>query len=228
MKTIAALFDCDGTLYSAQFGRGLMACAKSRGRKIATGAYYASVFFPYLLGKFGLIKPEKGHRPLISNMAKLIRGLNKQEADKEFDWIIQNYLLPTQRMDIVTRLHDHQAQGHATVLVSGVLAPALARIAAFFDATGFVGTQVEIHNSQFTGRIIPPVITGEDKERYTCQFFSSRKIDVDWNASYAYADSITDIGLFEMVGNPIAVYPDPNLQIHAQEAGWEIIENGKA
>ena len=162
MKKTAALFDCDGTLYAAQFGRGLMAYAKNHGRKGAVRAYYASIFFPYILGKFGLLKPEKSHRPLISHMAKLIQGLSKKEADKEFDWILQNYLLPTQRTDVISRLHDHQTQGHAVVLVSGVLAPALARIAQFFGASGFVGTHVEVRNSQYTGRIIPPVITGED------------------------------------------------------------------
>jgi HAD superfamily hydrolase (TIGR01490 family) len=181
-----------------------------------------------MLGKLGLLGKEKSHHPLILHMPKLIRGLSEREAEKEFDWILQNYLLATQRKDVVTRLRDHQTQDHMIVLISGILAPALARIAQFFSATGFVGTRVEVHNGRYTGHIIPPVITGDDKERFTRKFFSSRDIEVDWKASYAYADSITDRGLLEMVGNPIAVYPDPELQTYAQANQWEIFGAIKA
>jgi len=228
MTKTAALFDCDGTLYSAQFGRGLLAYATTHKRKMAAWAYYASVFFPYVLSKFGFLEKEKSHRPLIFHMPKLIRGLSEGEAAKEFDWILQNYLLPTQQRDVIARLRNHQAQGHLVVLVSGVLAPALARIAQYFGAAGCVGTHVEVQNDQYTGRIIPPVITGYDKERYTCKLFSDRNIEVDWDASYAYADSITDIGLFEMVGHPVAVYPDSELQIYAQANHWEVLGTTKS
>jgi HAD superfamily hydrolase (TIGR01490 family) len=227
MKIVAALFDCDGTLFTAQFGRGLLGYANDHGRKGAAWSYYASIFFPYMLGKFGLLGKEKSHRPLILHMPKLIRGLSEREAEKEFDWILQNYLLPTQRKDVVTRLRDHQAQDYMIVLISGILAPALARIAQIFGATGFVGTRVEVHNGQYTGHIIPPVITGGDKECFTRKFFSSRDIEVDWEASYAYADSMTDKGLLEMVGNPVAVYPDSKLQAYAQANHWEVLGTPK-
>jgi phosphoserine phosphatase len=53
-------------------------------------------------------------------------------------------------------------------------------------------------------------------------------LDVDWDASYAYADSITDQRLFDLVGNPVAVYPDAKLQRLAQVKGWEVLGTPKA
>ena len=42
-------------------------------------------------------------------------------------------------------------------------------------------------------------------------------------ASAAYADSYSDLGLFELVGRPVAVYPDRRLRRLAQARGWEVI-----
>jgi HAD superfamily hydrolase (TIGR01490 family) len=227
MKSIAALFDCDGTLYSAQFGRGMMKYTSEHGRKRTVQTYYASILIPYLLRKLKLIHEEKLLRPVIARLAWFLQGLSEEEGKTVFDWVTHEYLLPTQRQDILARLHQHQAQGHAVVLVSGAFQPALAQLAQAFGATGFVGTKIEIQNGQYTGRIIPPVITGSDKEHYVREFFSSRNMDIDWGASYAYADSITDISLLKMVGHPVAVYPDTKLHSHAQAQNWEMIGTPK-
>ena len=88
---------------------------------------------------------------------------------------------------------------------------------------GRIGTKIEFKNGRYTGRIIPPVITGADKDRYAREYFSSKGIDVDWDASYAYADSFTDTGLLNMVGHPVAVHPDAKLYSLAQTRNWEII-----
>jgi len=227
-KTVAALFDCDGTLYTAQLGRGLLKYASEHGRKGDVRAYYATVLLPYTLGKLGLTKNEMHLRPVIAQLARLVRGLSELEGEVVFEWVTNEYLLPTQRPDVITRLHEHQAQGHVVVLVSGALVPALTQLAQVWNVSGYVGTQLEILNGQYTGRIIPPVMTGCDKYEFTHEFFSSRGLDVDWDASYAYADSITDQGLFELVGHPVAVYPDSKLHDYALEQGWEMIGTIKA
>ncbi|MEK7310504.1 MAG: hypothetical protein AAB382_00915 [Chloroflexota bacterium] len=48
-------------------------------------------------------------------------------------------------------------------------------------------------------------------------------MDIDLTASYAYADSYSDLGLFEMVGHPVAVYPDKKLADLAREKGWRVV-----
>ena len=47
--------------------------------------------------------------------------------------------------------------------------------------------------------------------------------DIDWQESFAYGDSRSDITLLEMVGRPVAVYPDKVLKARALERGWDII-----
>jgi HAD superfamily hydrolase (TIGR01490 family) len=225
---IAALFDCDGTLYSAQFGRGLMKYTAEHGRKGTVRAYYAALLAPYLLRKLKLISQETFLRPIIARLAWMIKGWDDQQSRAGFEWVVHKYLLPTQRPEVIARLRDHQAQGHTVVLISAMLLPALELLGKHFSVAGVIGTQVIVQAGRYTGRIIPPVITGHDKGRCTREFFSSHGMDVDWNASYAYADSITDQGLLSLVGHPIAVYPDVKLYAMGQSKNWEIIGSPKS
>jgi putative phosphoserine phosphatase / 1-acylglycerol-3-phosphate O-acyltransferase len=227
MKTIAALFDCDGTLYSAQYGRGLMKYASARGRKGAVRMYYASLVPLLALRKMKWIAVESFHRPLTSRMSWMIKGMSENEFRALSECMFKEYLLTTERKEVIARLRDHQAKGHVVLLVSAQLTPSLEILGNLYKVNGVVGTQVEVKNGCYTGRIVPPVITGADKDRYTRQFFSSHHMDVDWDASYAYADSITDAGLLNMVGHPVAVHPDARLYEMAQSRKWEMIGDRK-
>jgi HAD superfamily hydrolase (TIGR01490 family) len=217
------LFDCDGTLYSAQYGRGLMKYAAQRGKKSAVRMYYASLLPLLAMRKFKLIPTEQFHRPLTSRMPWMIKGMSEQEFRDLADCMFKEYLLPTERTEVIARLRDHQARGHAVLLVSAQLYPSLVMLGDHYNATGVVGTKAEMKDGRYTGRIMPPVITGADKDRYAREYFSSAGLDVDWDASFAYADSITDTGLLGMVGHPVAVYPDAKLFTLAQSRNWEII-----
>jgi phosphoserine phosphatase len=55
------------------------------------------------------------------------------------------------------------------------------------------------------------------------EYISEASIQVDLNQSYAYGDMIWDKPVLEMVGNPVAVYPDAKLRAHAHEQGWRVI-----
>ncbi len=47
------------------------------------------------------------------------------------------------------------------------------------------------------------------------------KEGIDLANSYAYSDSITDLPMLELVGNPVAVNPDRELTRIAREREWE-------
>ena len=227
MKTIAALFDCDGTLYSAQYGRGLMKYASERGKRWAVRRYYMSLLPLFALRKYKLIPEERFHRPLTSRMSWMVKGMSEEEFHDLSECMFKEYLLTTERTHVVARLRDHQSRGHVVLLVSAQLSPSLEILARHYNADGFVGTKIESKNGRYTGRIIPPVITGSDKDRYAREHFLSRGLDVDWDASYAYADSITDTGLLGMAGHPVAVHPDAKLFALAQSKNWEMIGDRK-
>ena len=45
---------------------------------------------------------------------------------------------------------------------------------------------------------------------------------INLSRSYAYSDSITDLPMLEIVGEPVAVNPDKDLRKIAEERDWQI------
>lgn len=219
----AALFDADGTLYSAQMGRGMVEYARSHGRRLRAMRYYASLLPRLILRRLGKGDSEDFQRALIEGLGGLIKGWDVAKGEQAFRWVAHDYLLSTRRADVLERLQEHQAQGHSVAIISGMLAPCLAVIGEELGVRDLIGTQVEIRAGVHTGRIVPPIIKGADKAKKTVEYFAGLGKDLDWSGSYAYGDSISDRGLLEMVGNPVAVYPDADLRALAQSRGWEIL-----
>jgi HAD superfamily hydrolase (TIGR01490 family) len=220
---IVSIFDCDGTLYSAEFGRGLLRYANSNGFGNRVRAYYATMLPRYLLRKLRLIPEEEFKRPIIANLSRLIAGWDPNMGAAAFEWVAHEFLLPTRRNDLLARLKKHQASQHRIVLVSGVFMPCLELIGGELGVADLIGTRIEVSDGKYTGRIIPPVITGKYKLPMVRRFCARRGLNVDWNASYAYADSIHDRWILEAVGNPVAAYPDSELRELALERNWEVI-----
>ena len=224
---IVALFDSDGTLYSNQMGWGMMKYEEVNGRRSRARLYYASLMPGYFLSKSGLMKPESFQHTLIMGLTRFFKGSRLEDGMSLFKWVVNEYLLPAKRTDVVDRLKEHQAKGHRVVIVSGSFTPCLEIIGKHFGVTDLIGTQVEIQNERYTGKIIPPLITGIAKAEKIRELLSTRGVDVDWSSSYAYGDSFTDRNMLELVGQPVAVYPDKKLHKLANEKNWEILGKPK-
>lgn len=224
---IVALFDCDGTLFSNQQGIGMVQYAETHGRPGIKNAYYRRLFPAFLLSRLRLMRSIRFLQTLVDQLGWVMKGMSKEEGDALFRWVANDHLLATQRADTVARLAEHQAKGHTVVLISAMFMPCLQHIADHFKVKDFIGTGIEIRDGHYTGVVIPPVVTGPVKAEQARHFFSSREMDVDWPASYAYGDSYTDHNMLEIVGHPVAVYPDSKLNRLALDRNWEVLGTAK-
>ena len=221
---IGAFFDVDGTLYKANMWRGLVQYASEHGRKNAARLYMARNLPLMLFRKLNLIDEENFRKPWVSTLGMLVKGYDQAQGDAAFRWVAEQYIEPTGLNDSIACLREHVAQDHVVVLVSAMLAPTLQVLGENLGVTGTVGTQVDFVNGRYTGRVIPPVCMGVDKAKLARGFLKARGIEIDFAASYAYADSYSDLSLFEMVGHPTAVYPDAELAALAKEKNWRVIQ----
>lgn len=220
---IAALFDIEGTLFTNPMGRGFIEYAILSGRRLQAWAYFSSLMPRYLLHKLGWIPEVMLHRPAIERMAWLLRGYDLDQAAAAFDWVVHDFILPSGRQDVLQRLEDHRRQGHLILIVSSGLLPCLERIGEHLNANGVVGTALEFDGDHYTGGIVPPPMIGHEKGIHARRFFEQQGIAIDWDESYAYADSIHDLSMLELVGHPLAVAPDYGLHELARSRGWEIL-----
>ena len=98
-------------------------------------------------------------------------GLRKQR-NATFAWITDEYIVPLLRQDVVDRLREHQEQCHRVILLSGTFEDLLAVVGERLGVNEVVGTRLQAYVSE-PGKTI------------------------DWAASYAYADSISDRRVLE-------------------------------
>jgi HAD superfamily hydrolase (TIGR01490 family) len=221
---IAALFDIEGTLYTNPMGRGFIRYAMDNGRMARALLYYGSLMPGYYLSKLKAISKESLNRTAIARMPLLIQGYDLRQADAAFDWVADQFILPSGRESILQLWDHHRQLGHLLVIASGGLAPCVRRIGSHLNAAATVGTEVLVRNGRYTGRIGSPVVIGREKAARTVRLVSDLGVDVDWSASCAYADSIHDLPFLELVGRPVAVRPDRALHRLARERGWRVIE----
>lgn len=221
---IAAFFDFDGTLYTGHIWQDLVQhhwAAKCNRRWVV--AYITWNLAPWPLYKARLLGEAGYFRTWARTMTWLLRGLTLDEAHALFERLTAEQIMPNLRPDILTRLHQHQAQGHLVALVSGTFAPWLENISLRMGIPHAIGTLLETRDGFYTGRILPPLCQGPGKPERTRLYLGGRDLEIDWGSSYAYADRMTDLPLLDQVGHPVAVYPDQALAVLATARGWPIL-----
>jgi HAD superfamily hydrolase (TIGR01490 family) len=222
--TIAAVFDLDGTLYTGHIWRGIWQhhqtfCVK----RLHVVFYVGSHLLMWPLWRVGLLPDLSVRERWALDMGWTIRGWSAERAQQAFRWIAEKYVRPRERPDLVARLREHQAAGHRVILVSGTQSPLLAEIGRLWDVSETVGTPLVLANGRYNGRSLRPACQGVGKVTRLKEYLEATA-PIDWEASFGYADSYTDIPLLEAMGRPVAVYPDEQLSDRAQAQSWEIID----
>ena len=219
----AAFFDVDDTLTNTRVWEGLMEYFERRSLRRWTHRLFWSYHMPlYSLRKIGLISEGAFRSLWAADLAWYVRGYTQSQAEPVWDWIVTEYLSQHWRVDTRALLDGHLQAGDLVVLVSGGPVPLLQRIAQELGVSHVVGTHFEFRDGHYSGRSLKPVCIDENKASLAQAYLRERGLQVDFEASYAYADSISDRFLLDMVANPVATYPDDQLRAVAQERGWQI------
>jgi phosphoserine phosphatase len=115
----------------------------------------------------------------------------------------------------------HLERRHRVWLVTGTLAP-LARAIARHMPCGVevCGTEIEVHDDQFTGRLSGAHMGYDEKARAVREVAVAYGLDLA--RSYSYGNQMADLRMLEAVGNPIAVNPSWRLARVARKRGWHI------
>jgi HAD superfamily hydrolase (TIGR01490 family) len=115
---------------------------------------------------------------------------------------------------------EHQARGHAIVLLTGSLAFLLAPLKEELGADWLIATEAARQNGTFTGEISGLHPRGENKLLLLHEL--SRVQGLDLSQSYAYGDHIQDLYVFRHIGHPVAVNPSRRLKRLARRHQWPI------
>jgi HAD superfamily hydrolase (TIGR01490 family) len=220
---IAAFFDLDGTLCAEHVWRAFNKYfAEHRRRRLLASAFLITHYSLWPLHRLGLLSRERFYRLWINHMPWLLVGLRPDEAQAIFRWVTDQALIPSLHPDVAEVLRQHQAEGHLVVLVSGAFEELLACLGERLGVQHVVGTRLEFRNGRYSGRAVKPCF-GQDKVTLLTELLAKRGLEVDFSQSFSYGDGIFDVPVLELVGNPVAVYPDSQLSDYASQRGWQII-----
>ena len=225
---IAAFFDLDGTLYTGHVWQDLARHLwRTRRHRRWVAAYVAWNMALMPLYRLGAMSQAAFYQRWGETMAWMVRGWTQDDAHALFVRLTEEQVLPNLRADVLARLRDHRQQGHLVALVSGTFAPWLEIIAQRIDTKHAIGTPLVVQNGRYSGRIVRPLCQSQGKPQRVQAYLAKRGLAVDWDGSYAYADSQLDLALLSQVGHPVAVYADEVLLAEALAQGWSMIGDAR-
>lgn len=216
----AAFFDVDKTLLPGSslylFARGLYRRGFYTWRDIAWFAY--SQFTFRLTGAEGRGGMEAAREAALA----FIEGKRRDELTPLGHDIVVEVIGPRIYPGMRRVVDAHRMAGDQTWLVTAAPRELAAAIARYLGMDGALGTEAEIEDGVYTGRLLGPVLHGPAKVEAVKALAAERGIDLA--ASSAYSDSVNDRPLLESVGHPVAVNPDRMLRRLAAERGWPVQE----
>lgn len=118
-------------------------------------------------------------------------------------------------------LKMHKEAGRDTWIVSASPEKLVAPLATSLGMTGSIGTKGRVEDGRYTGELDGQFVYGKGKAEVIEKLASDRGYDLE--RCFAYSDSVSDLPMMELVGHPVAVNPDSELDTVAHERGWPIV-----
>jgi HAD superfamily hydrolase (TIGR01490 family) len=114
----------------------------------------------------------------------------------------------------------HLDRGERVWLVTAAPVEIATTIAHRLGLTGALGTVAEHIDGVYTGRLVGDLLHGQAKAEAVAALADREELDLA--RCSAYSDSVNDLPLLTLVGDPCAVNPDARLRDHARRNGWRV------
>lgn len=215
-QNVVAVFDMDGTLLSSNVVEaylglrlrelGVPGKAKELGEVVRSLPRW-------------LATERRDRSAFLRQVYRRYEGASLAELERIVDEHVRESMLSRLAPAAVRAIREHRAAGHRLVLVTGAITPLTRPIAPLFDE--IVAAELATDAAgRCTGLLQRPPIVGESRGSW----LNHRAVEAGWDlaASYAYADSASDLPLLRAVGHPVAIDPDVVLSRVARKERWPV------
>lgn len=207
MKNIAAFFDIDGTIFRNSL---LIEHFKLL---IKYEFIDESSFYGEIKNKFKMWEERKGSyddylEEVVSTYVNYLKSIDRKDVE-----YIANRVIETRSKKIysysINEIYKHLEQGHLVIFISGSPDFLVNIMAKRLNVTDSIGSGYILgEDNKYTGKVIP-MWDSVSKKNAIDMFVEKYNIDLD--NSFAYGDTTGDFGMFEKVGNPVAINPAKRL-----------------
>ena len=136
--------------------------------------------------------------------------------------VAREELVPRLYPQAMELLQRHKRAGRHVYIASSSPEDYLRLLADELSIDGVIGTRAQIVDGRYTGELEGPLVHGPEKAVRVAKV--SAELGIDLARSFAYSDSINDLPLLELVGNPVAMNPDHRLRSIARKRGWQVLD----
>jgi HAD superfamily hydrolase (TIGR01490 family) len=117
------------------------------------------------------------------------------------------------------RIREHKRAGHKVLLLTGALDVVVEPLAELLEVEVDCA-HLLTKDGHLTGDLQSPPPAGEARSTLLEEYAARNQVTL--SESFAYADSLSDLPMLELVGTPVAVNPDPRLARVAAQRGWRV------
>lgn len=217
-----ALFDFDGTLYPGQTFDVMLRFLKEHPRYNTHYRRFMTRFrMIYIAYKLKLVSKDNMRA---SAMQQYIYTFKKNTRPEILSFFRE--LSAEISKDLYAPLIDKakrlKSEGIYTMVISGAYTELLEAI--FGNKFDYViGTEIPYKDNYIDTSVPLTHMQSEHKVTQINNHLEGKHID--WDNSYAFSDSITDLDMLNLVGNAYVIQPDAALLAHAKKQRWEIMTN---
>jgi len=212
-----ALFDVDGVILRGKglnlFARYLVACGEAKPALAMRGAWYA------LGHRLGWLD---GGAVLRRVAAAYLTGRRAAEFTSHGEAWFEERGATAIYGEAADLVRAHRAAGMPVVLLSGGMDFLVAPIARAIGATRWAAVEPVVEHGRFTGQLREPLCIDDGKVHWASTL--ARELGVRLDECTFYTDDVGDVPLLELVGEPVAVNPDPRLRRVVVRRGWRVVD----
>ena len=229
MPKVAAIFDLDGTLTDGHIWKGLSNyCRTFKVNRWRSYLFFVTHFGFWLLFRLRILPQNSFYSLWLSGTATLLKGITKPKGIEVFYWIASREIMAKTKPEIIEELVSHQKRGHEIIIVSSAFNGLLRQVGKRLDVAHTVGTDLEVKESRYTGKILGRACFGQEKATLLQRYLKLQlNHPVDLSQSYAYGNDLQDVAILELVGNAVVVQPNRKLSKIANQRNWKILGAGK-
>ncbi|MFD2210885.1 HAD family hydrolase [Virgibacillus halophilus] len=213
--------DFDGTLFLGSSFKAMLDAGKkefkTREWTVVTGGLTKAA-------ASGISKGKNAFRiQFFKTFARTFKGKSKKELDFFFSRLLdigeENINKP-----LVEKIKEHQEKGDTVIVLSGALEPFLA---AFLHRVELdvpvISTELMFYPNGICTGETGTVINGTEKVKRVEEFIFQNCLEAQ--EIWAYADSKSDIPLFQFAEHPVVVNPSKDMKKIAEENDWPIFSD---
>ena len=119
----------------------------------------------------------------------------------------------------IRRIREHKRAGHHVLLLTGALDVVVEPLAELLEVEVDCA-HLLLNDGRMTGDLQSPPPAGEARATLLEEYAAQHSLVL--SESFAYADSLSDLPMLELVGTPVAVNPDARLSQVAGQRGWRV------